>query len=133
MHADLRIGPDSYALDMSVQIDNLADEPQDLAYRLEGANGITLEGWWYSNKISPNLAGGAAARDIVYKTAASGHRCSVAVTTLLKRAKKETKDPNRNDLCAGDSSQRPTQLEIHRRRCPVLHRRLSSAGGNRRR
>ncbi len=47
--------PGSYMIEMSVQVDNLADEPQDLAYRLEGANGITLEGWWYSNKISPNF------------------------------------------------------------------------------
>ncbi len=86
------LAPASYVLDLSIQIDNLAKEQQDLAYRLEGANGITLEGWWYSTKISPNFSG-AAARDIVYKTAAEGHEL-VSGYNLLKRAKKETKDPN---------------------------------------
>ncbi len=84
--------PSSYIVDMSIQIDNLDDEPQDLAYRLEGANGITLEGWWYSTKISPNFSG-AAARDVVYKTAADGHEL-ISGYDLLKRAKKEAKDPN---------------------------------------
>ena len=77
----------SYAIDLGVQIDNLGDEEQDLAFRLEGVNGVTLEGWWYSTKISPNFSG-AAARDIVYKTAAEGHEL-VSGFTLLKAAKKE--------------------------------------------
>ena len=94
--------PNSYHVDMTVQLDNLADEPQDLAYRLEGANGITLEGWWYSNKISPNMKGGAAARDVVYKTDASGHQL-LSGFTLLNRAKKETTNPNET-IFAGDSA-----------------------------
>ena len=85
---------------MSVQIDNRDDKPQDLAYRLEGANGITLEGWWYSTKISPNFSG-AAARDIIYKTAAEGHEL-ISGYELLKRAKKEPKDPNQT-IFAPDS------------------------------
>ncbi len=96
------LAPESYDIKMSVQLDNLSDQPQDLAYRLEGANGLTMEGWWYSNKISPNWRGGAAARDIVCKTAASGHRF-LSGFNLLNRAKKETKDPNET-IFAGDSS-----------------------------
>ncbi len=49
------LSPGSYVIEMSVGVENIADQPQDLAYRLEGANGITLEGWWYSNKISPEF------------------------------------------------------------------------------
>lgn len=85
------ITPGSYAVDMDVQVDNLGDEPQDLAIRLEGANGITLEGWWYSNKISPNWSG-AAARDIIYRTAADGHQL-ISGFNLLKRARKEVEEP----------------------------------------
>ena len=84
------LAPGSYKIGMSVQLENLAAEPQKLAYRLEGVNGLTLEGWWYSNKISPNW-GGSAARDIVYKTAADGHEL-VSGYALLKRARKQPKD-----------------------------------------
>lgn len=94
--------PGSYALDMSIQIDNLGGEAQDIAYRLEGVNGLTLEGWWYSTKISPNFSG-AAARDVVYKTQADGHQL-VSGYDLLKRAKKEEKDPNQT-LFAPDGDQ----------------------------
>lgn len=103
------LSPGSYELDMLVQLDNTADQAQSLAYRLEGANGITLEGWWYSNKISPHWRGGAAARDVVCKTAASGHRL-LSGYNLLSRAKKETKDPNQT-IFAGDSSPGERQLK----------------------
>jgi YidC/Oxa1 family membrane protein insertase len=99
------LAPGSYAIDMSVQIDNLDDEPQELGYRLEGVNGITLEGWWYSTKISPHWSG-ASARDIVYKTTADGHEL-ISGFELLKRAKKETKDPNQTIFAPdGDDASR---------------------------
>lgn len=92
LHRSYSLAPGSYSIDMVVEIENLADEPQRLAYRLEGANGITMEGWWYSNKISPNTLGGAAARDIVYNTAAENHEL-ISGFDLLKKAKKDTNDP----------------------------------------
>lgn len=85
--------PGSYTIDLSVEVENLSDEPQELAYRLEGPNGITLEGWWYSTKISPNFSGGAAARDVIYKTAADGHQL-VSGFQLLERARDEPNDPS---------------------------------------
>ena len=81
----------SYALDMDIEVDNLSETEQDISIRLEGANGITLEGWWYSTKISPNW-GGAAARDIVVKTKSAGHEL-VSGFELLKAAKNEER-PN---------------------------------------
>ena len=84
------LNPGSYVIDMAVQVDNLSDQPQDLAYRLEGPNGLTLEGWWYSNKISPNFSG-AAARDVVYRTAADNH-VLISGYELLKRAKNKDED-----------------------------------------
>ncbi|TWU47628.1 Membrane protein insertase YidC [Rubripirellula tenax] len=85
------ISPKDYSIDMTLQVDNLADDPQDLAYRIEGPNGLTLEGWWYSNKISPNFSG-AAARDVIYKTAAEGHEL-ISGYNLLKTAKKTPANP----------------------------------------
>lgn len=83
--------PNSYLIDMDLRLQNLGDQPQKLAYRLEGANGLTLEGWWYSTKISPNFLGGAAARDIVYQTVSNSHRL-LSGYDLLKRAKNQPKD-----------------------------------------
>lgn len=102
LHRTYSLAKGTYAIDMSVEIENLKEneEPQDLAYRLEGANGITMEGWWYSNKISPNFSG-AAARDIVYKTAADGHEL-ISGYNLLKKAKKDPKDPNERIFAADD-------------------------------
>lgn len=89
----LRIGrtyglqPQSYALDMSFHVDNLSDAEQEIGVRLEGANGISLEGWWYSTRISPNWTG-AAARDVVFKTKTTGHEL-VGGFELLKAARTE--------------------------------------------
>lgn len=85
--------PGSYLLDMDVAVKNEGSEPQQLSYRLEGPNGMTLEGWWYSTKISPNFLGGAAARDVVYKSVRDGHRL-LSGYNLLKRAKKRTSEPD---------------------------------------
>ncbi len=121
--------PGSYVIGMSVQVDNLSDQPQDLAYRLEGPNGITLEGWWYSNKISPNFFSGAAARDIVYKTAADGHRL-ISGYDLLKRFKAEPKDPSQT-IFAPDGSDDARNLKYIAVDCAVLHCWICTERGSR--
>lgn len=40
--------------------------PRQVAYRLEGATGMPLEGWWYSRKVSRNWGGGSL-RDAVVR------------------------------------------------------------------
>ncbi|MEM8666529.1 MAG: YidC/Oxa1 family insertase periplasmic-domain containing protein [Planctomycetota bacterium] len=95
----------SYSLDLSVQLDNRHDQPQDLAFRLDGPNGISLEGWWYSTRISPNFSG-AAARDVVYMTAADGHQL-ISGYDLLEQAKDKPKNPKTNIFAPdGDSDSR---------------------------
>jgi YidC/Oxa1 family membrane protein insertase len=54
----------AYHLDLHVGIKNTGDKEQKVAYRLEGPNGLPLEGWWYSNKVHPKMFAGAGARDI---------------------------------------------------------------------
>ncbi len=105
MRRSYTLTPSTYAIDMSIQIDNLDEKPQDLAYRLEGANGLTLEGWWYSTKISPNFSG-AAARDVVYKSKADGHEL-ISGYDLLKRARNEVTDPHQTIFAPdGDADSR---------------------------
>lgn len=88
-----QLNPASYMIDMDIAVRNIGDQPQKIAYRLEGPNGVTLEGWWYSTKISPNFMGGAAARDIVYRTQRDGHRL-LSGYDLLKRGKNKPIDPD---------------------------------------
>ncbi len=102
------VSPSTYIVDMDFEVANLGSQPQDLAYRLEGANGITLEGWWYSTKISPNFSG-AAARDIVYRTTADGHQL-ISGATLLKDERSEPEDPF-HGIFASDSSDSQKDLK----------------------
>ncbi|TWT95202.1 Membrane protein insertase YidC [Botrimarina colliarenosi] len=41
----------SYHFDLAVEVRNLRDEPQTVAYELTGPNGLPIEGYWYANKI----------------------------------------------------------------------------------
>ncbi len=83
---------ESYVLDMGIDVINRSDKETKLGYRLEGPNELTLEGWWYSTKISPNFSG-AAARDFVYNTVADYHNL-ISAYSLLKSAKKKPDDPD---------------------------------------
>ena len=96
------IRPDSYIVEMDVEATNLGTKPQDIALRLEGPNGITAEGWWYSNKISPNF-GGAAARDVVYRTTSAGHEL-ISGASLLKHHRNNPGDTDYG-IFAADSSE----------------------------
>lgn len=84
--------PGSYHLDLGIKVTNKGASSQKLGYRLEGPNGLTLEGWWYSTKISPNFSG-AGARDFVYNTTAEHHEL-VSAYNLLKKVKASPQDPN---------------------------------------
>ncbi|QDV70614.1 Membrane protein insertase YidC [Rosistilla carotiformis] len=80
-----------YDIDLQTEIVNKSEAEQEVAYRLEGPNGLTLEGWWYSAKISPNWTGGAGARDVVYNTAAEYHRL-MGLPAIVKQVRQRTED-----------------------------------------
>jgi YidC/Oxa1 family membrane protein insertase len=63
-------GPDApdYHLFLDVELHNLSDEKQTLAYRLEGPTGLPLEGAWYATKISRTW-GAAGMRDVIARFA----------------------------------------------------------------
>jgi YidC/Oxa1 family membrane protein insertase len=58
-----------YDLDLEIEIQNRSKEKKQVAYRLDGVNGLPLEGWWYSVKLHPEMFKGAGARDVVWRTA----------------------------------------------------------------
>ena len=82
-----------YDIDLKTDIVNASDSIQEIAYRLEGPNGLTLEGWWYSSKISPNWTGGAGARDIVFNTTSDFHQLR-GLPAMVKHARQDEEDPN---------------------------------------
>lgn len=54
----------AYDLKLEISVRNLGAEQVDFAYRLDGPNGLPVEGWWYSNKVGRNW-GAAGIRDVV--------------------------------------------------------------------
>ncbi|MEE8451192.1 MAG: YidC/Oxa1 family insertase periplasmic-domain containing protein [Thermoguttaceae bacterium] len=54
----------AYHLVFDVRIRNTGDKPHQVAYQLDGANGLPTEGAWYANKIGREW-GGVGLRDVV--------------------------------------------------------------------
>lgn len=59
-----------YTLQLDVEIHNHGSSVQEVSYVLDGANGLPLEGWWYTRKIHPSW-GTAGARDVVWRVSGS--------------------------------------------------------------
>ncbi len=84
----------SYHLTMDVEIHNAGTSSLKVGYRLDGPNGLPLEGWWYSNKIHPGWSS-AGARDVVWRTPSSRHGlkgCS-AIYSEAKEAEEKGQAP----------------------------------------
>ena len=63
--AETEAPPHAYHLDMELELRNVSDSPQRLAYSLSGPTGLPLEGWWYSAKIHPRMFYGAGTNVII--------------------------------------------------------------------
>lgn len=79
-------------IDFEIELRNVGDKPQSVAYRLDGTNGLPTEGWWYLTKIHPRWFQSAGARDVVLRTDSDGHRL-VGSSAILSKAKKEEDSP----------------------------------------
>ena len=69
----------SYHLDLEVEVVNLSDTPQAVAYTIEGPNGLPIEGWWYSAKVGPSMFSRYGIRDVIshyYASSAEHFSCS---------------------------------------------------------
>lgn len=80
-----------YHLDFEIELHNLSSQPQSLAYRLDGLNGLPTEGWWYLTKLHPQWFTSAGARDV-----AIGREIHqlIGASTLFNRMKKDEKNPH---------------------------------------
>ncbi len=94
-------GQDGYVLDLETAIVNRNDQPIDVSVRQQGLNGLTLEGWWYSVKISPHMFSGAGQRDVIFNTAATGHQI-LATRTIVDNAKKTPLKPDKLIFSEGE-------------------------------
>jgi YidC/Oxa1 family membrane protein insertase len=67
----------AYHLEFELRIKNIAGKAHDVAYRLDGPNGLPHEGAWYAYKVSGGL------RDIAFQTAQDSNQqinCAVLAT-----------------------------------------------------
>lgn len=87
-------GSDGYTLDLETLIVNRNDEPIKASFRQFGIAGLTLEGWWYSVKISPYMFASAGQRDVTYATIGNGHGI-VSTREITDFAKKTPQLPDK--------------------------------------
>ena len=81
-------------LRIELELQNRGSEPLNVSYRLDGPNGLTLEGWWYLSKIHHQMFASAGARDILYRTAGQLEQM-VGTSEVVKYAQKNTKAPDK--------------------------------------
>jgi YidC/Oxa1 family membrane protein insertase len=85
----------AYHLVLTLQVTNLDSKPHDVAYRLDGPNGLPIEGSWYASKVQKS---GIGLRDVVYQLKHSGFVMADCSEFSLKSDKGEK---FRKDLCGG--------------------------------
>ena len=56
-----------YHIDFDIEIRNQGPDELALSYELDGANGLPLEGWWYSYKIHTAWFATPGARDVAWR------------------------------------------------------------------
>jgi YidC/Oxa1 family membrane protein insertase len=42
----------AYDVQLEIEIRNVGEQPQTVAYQLDGPNGLPVEGWWFGTKVS---------------------------------------------------------------------------------
>ena len=80
---------DGYLLDLETVIINRNEQDVSLSFRQEGLPGLTLEGWWYTIKISPHMFAGAGQRDVIYDTLSGDHQIATTRSVVDKARKTE--------------------------------------------
>ncbi len=78
-----------YHLEMNLEIWNRGKADEEVAYRVDGPNGLPLEGWWFSYKTHPSW-GSAGARDVIWRVNGS------------KRASQPVSDPEGIEETTGE-------------------------------
>lgn len=92
---------DGYMLDMEVAVVNNNEKPVKVSLRQEGPTGMTLEGWWYSVKISQAWFSAAGHRDVAYGDNRGTHFLSTT-RDIYANAKKSNAQPHTVLLSEGE-------------------------------
>ncbi len=90
----------TYHIDLDVSLHNQSPKAQKLAFRLDGPNGLPLEGWWYSNKVHPKMFRVAGSRDVIWKKPKDGQRMHGAAA-ISKNHKEDPKLPGASVVDSG--------------------------------
>ena len=61
-----------YHIDFDIEMRNQGSDELPLSYQLDGANGLPLEGWWYSYKIHTAWFANPGARDVAWRMSGDG-------------------------------------------------------------
>ena len=95
----------AYHVDVKIELHNLGNEAQQIAYRFDGPTGLPTEGWWYSSKLHPKMFYGAGSRDVAFFQEGRGHRLfgNPEIVSESKAAVAEDKLP-RLSLIEGDEA-----------------------------
>jgi YidC/Oxa1 family membrane protein insertase len=85
----------AYHVDLQLELQNLGEAAQEVAYRLDGPTGLPTEGWWYSSKLHPEMWLSAGARDVAWDQAGMGHQLKggPAIASEAKAALADGKPP----------------------------------------
>ncbi len=85
---------DGYLLDLETTIVNRNEEVVTASFRQEGLAGLTLEGWWYSVKISPSFFSGAGSRDVAYANEIPDSHTLANTRQIYSRAQSTPREPD---------------------------------------
>ncbi len=94
-----------YCLDVETVIRNLDHRAHQVAIRQEGVHGLTLESWWYAQKISPYFFDGAGIRDVVFSDSVGGHQL-ITRNSIFKYATGNPNAPEKSFFSSGDPVER---------------------------
>jgi YidC/Oxa1 family membrane protein insertase len=92
-----------YHFELDVEVHNRGDQPRRLAYQLEGPNGLSTEGWWFSTKIHPSFFKAAGARDVIWNAIGTGHQLRGAGEIFKQATSKQPERPLFSATAAGTS------------------------------
>lgn len=83
-------GPDKdgYEIDFETTIENRNEQAIRASFRQQGLAGLSLEGWWYSVKISQHMFAAAGQRDVIYSTPSTQH--TLVTTRQIQDHAKDT-------------------------------------------
>jgi YidC/Oxa1 family membrane protein insertase len=94
-----------YCLDVETTVRNLDKASHEVALRQEGVNGLTLEAWWYAQKISPYFMDGAGTRDVVLGLGNGVHNM-ITRSSIFKHAMNNKAMPDKEFLSVGEPADR---------------------------